>query len=376
MAKLVTRREFLRGAAGGLGLLAGARLLPAQERPTAPEHTLTVISGKPRERGREYGRKFKEAIHSFLEKEIYGAFTKKLPREAALRYAGLCLREIGAYSPVIADEMEGIAEAAGLRVEEVAMINLHEELGHAKILPGVEKCTALAAGPPDTSDGNTYVGQAWDWMLSVYGLSQMLHWKRPEGPSLLAYAYPGLWAGAGLNSAGVSLCWTWGDGIGFAEPNIGIPSYALLTQMLYQESLKDALSEARRARHAGWFNFALADDKGNLAVVEGTPKQLVVEEVRGHAARASYGSGKTLAADGKPARIHPQGQRMCDLLKASRGKLDEPALKASFADHGSTICKHWDTIDVMLFNNTKREAHVSRGPGCMARWKTFRFEER
>ena len=58
--------------------------------------------------------------------------------------------------------------------------------------------------------------------------------------------YPGLWVGAGLNAAGLALCWTSADlgknGIG---ARVGIPSYALLTHLLYQETLKDVAAEAR-----------------------------------------------------------------------------------------------------------------------------------
>ena len=97
---------------------------------------------------------------------------------------------------------------------------------------------------------------------SVYGLSSMLLWKRPEGPSVLAYSYPGLWVGAGLNSAGLALCWTWGNDMGIKGPRVGIPSYVLIAQMLYQNTLEAALDEAERAHHAGWFAFVLGDAKG------------------------------------------------------------------------------------------------------------------
>src|SRR5262249_53632367 len=165
-------------------------------------------------------------------------------------------------------------------------------------------------------------------MASVYGLSSMLLWQRPEGPSLLAYAYPGLWVGAGLNSAGVGLCWTWGDGVGIKGPRVGIPSYVLIAQMLYQDSLKGAIEEARRARHAGWFNFVLADGKGGLATVEGTPEKLVIQTPRGHTARASYACREILGgAPSEPLKIHPQCQRMFDLLAGAAGKLDKEVLQ-------------------------------------------------
>jgi isopenicillin-N N-acyltransferase-like protein len=391
------RREFLRQLAGGGTLAAGltgtTRSLAAadQAAPAVPDHTLTVIAGKPRERGRRYGGQFKDAIHSFLDREIYQVCAKHASRDSLLRYAGACGKMVQGYSPLVHEELEGIAEGSGLKLEEAVLITLHEEAAGHKggTLPPITHCTALAAGPPDTRDGNTYVGQNWDWMASVYGLSTMLLWKRPEGPDLLAYAYPGLWVGAGLNTAGIALCWTWGDGMGIKGPRVGIPAYVLIAQMLYQDTLAAALEEARRATHAGWFAFVLADSKGQLATVEGTPEKLVVQTPRGHAARASYACREILCGrEGEPLKLHPQCRRMADLLEGSRGKLDRLTLQGLFGDHQTTICKHPKfqggggvsdggfTVDSMLFNCTTREAHVSRGPGCSGRWKTFRFSDR
>jgi hypothetical protein len=71
-----TRRRFLQTVGGYGAAAAGLRLAalsPAagREAPRVPDHTLTVIAGKPRERGTRYGRKFKDAIHAFLDREIY-----------------------------------------------------------------------------------------------------------------------------------------------------------------------------------------------------------------------------------------------------------------------------------------------------------------
>src|SRR5262245_52857952 len=319
MSHFTNRRDFLKHAAAGGAALAGfdlARGDVPEKSPKAEDHTLVEIAGKSHERGRRYGEKFQTEIRSFLEKEIHAKFTTPtVSRDDLLRYAGQCDKAVKEYSPLIHDELEGIAEGSGLKLEEVVLITLHEEAGKKGALPKVEHCTALAAGPPDTDDGNTYVGQNWDWMLSVYGMSQMLLWKRPEGPSLLAYAYPGLWVGAGLSSAGIALCWTWGGTRGIKGPRVGIPSYVLIAQMLYQDTLKAALAEAKRARHAGWFTFVLADAKGQLANVEGTPEKLAVETVRGHLARADFASREIIGTS-KP---HAQCRRMCELLAGSKG---------------------------------------------------------
>ena len=107
------RRKFLAGALGsaaaaGLGMVRAQATVADQEPPKAPDHTLTVIAGKPRDRGRQYGRKFEEGIRAFLDKEIYKPFAANTQtRDDLLRYAGACANVTRSYSPEIADELEG-----------------------------------------------------------------------------------------------------------------------------------------------------------------------------------------------------------------------------------------------------------------------------
>lgn len=343
MKKGWSRREFVRDAAGGVVALGlGARAAAAQGAPHNLDHRLTVISGKPRERGKEYGATFKDAIRGFLENEIYRSFTgKPNARDGMLRFAGACGKAVKEFSPLVFEEMEGMAEGTGLRLEEIVLVTNHEELWHRGLVPATNHCTVFGAAPPDTKDGDTFVGQTWDWMESVYGLSSMLLWKRPEGPSLLAYAYPGLWTGAGINSEGVALCWHSGGGDG-KEPRVGIPAYVLIAQMLYQETLKAALDEARRAVHAGWFVFLLGDARGALATVRGTPKKLdVVEE-----AKANGG------------RLRAEAEAKVDLARMQKHC---PKVKVG------------STIDAMVFNCARKEAHVTRRAGGVTPWRAFRF---
>jgi isopenicillin-N N-acyltransferase-like protein len=405
MSALTTRREFLQQAAGCGALAAGLPLLGRSHAdeltiPTVPDHTLMLISGKPRERGRQYGQKFKDGIAAFLDKEIYQVYAKQrkdVSRDDLLAYAGKCGKELKAYAPALFEEYEGEAEGSGLKLEEVLLLSLHEETaGHhvwGRKSPAIEHCTALAAGSKVTRDGCAYVGQNWDWMPSVYGMSSMVHWKRPEGPSILGYVFPGLWMGAGLNSAGIALCWTAGSGPQQVQgPRVGIPTYALITQMLYQDTLEGALQEAERAKHAGWFVFVIGDGKGQIATLEATPEKLVVQRPRDLTARADFACREILGGpEDKPLQMMPRAQHMYDLLAASRGKLDRKTLQGFFADHHyvipgdwkTTICLHPGakplndgfTLDAMLFNCTTLEAHVERGPACSNRWRTFTFKD-
>jgi isopenicillin-N N-acyltransferase-like protein len=374
----LTRRGFLGvSAATALGGLTHA-WVPRQQVP--PEHRLSVISGKPRERGRLYGKRFSEPIREWLDREVYQSFAKEpARREELFRYAAACTPFIKSYSPEILDEMEGMAEGSGLKLEEHLLITLHEELYHKGALRLEGHCKAVASGPPDTADGQSYVGQTWDWMISTYGKSQMLLWQRGEGPSVLAYSYPGMWVGAGVNSSGLGLAWT-SAGLGSKTgARIGIPTYVLIAQMLYQRSLADALEEAKRARQAGWFAFLLADGEGRLAQVEGSPDRQGVARGTGHMAVHNFQTRElTETPEGQPIVRNKYAEQLYKLLGAAKGKLDREGVRNILGDHECPICMHhtnWGgNVDTFIFNTTKREATICRGPGCMGTWKTFTFE--
>jgi len=369
-------------AGGALGLLSGigtaAERRPLSERPEADDHSLVTITGSPRERGRTYGRRFADAIREFLDTQIYGDFVKEnAKRDELLRYAGACLKPIRQLSSELIDELEGMAEGSGLRLEEHVLITLHEELWHRGVIPAVDHCTAVAVGTPATCDGHTYVGESWDWFAQLYGKSQMLLWKRTDGPSVIGYSYPGLWTGAGMNSAGIALCWTSAFDKSIPGPAVGVPSYALISHLLYQPTLEAVEEEAKRARRAGWFTFVMADGNGRLLNIEGSPERMATEWGRGTMSRVYYGTREmTRTPAGQPIECHPQCARMRELLDSAKGHIDLASIKRFFADHETRwICKHFGSIDAMVFDTTSRQAHVTRGPGCLGRWQSFSFEE-
>jgi hypothetical protein len=321
------------------------------------EHSVAVISGTPRERGRQYGQKFTREIRDFLEKEIYGRYTARPqhPKDRILAYARQCTAAVKDFSPIIMEEMQGMAEGSGLKLEELVLIALHEELWLGGILPKVEHCTPFALGPPLTKDGKTYVGQTWDWMASVRGQSSVLHWKRAEGPSVLAYAYPGLWVSAGMNDAGLALCWVTGPGYG-KGPRVGVPAYVMVAHLLYQNSLDQALAEIRRDKHAGTFRFVLADATGRQAVVSCSPAKT---DITVHKSQSD-----------------PTG-RLTKHFAAAKDGLDLDGMKAALGrvSYGSGPGRRTITVDAMIFNTVDRVAYLTRGPD-LGPWARFAFDRK
>ncbi len=342
----------------------------------APFSPAVVISGTARERGIAYGKQFRDAIHQFYEVEILKPFTvKPASKDEMIKYATACGAVIREECPMIALELEGIAEGAELSFAEIVLINLHEELYHRRPLPMPGHCTAVSFGPQQTGNGHTYVGQTWDWMQSVAGKSSMLEWQRDDGVSVLAYGFPGMPFGAGLNSKGIALCWTSAAlGETGKSPRVGLPSYVLIAHLLNQPDLESVLRVVRRDRHAGWFTFVMADRAGNLVNIEGSPDRVTVETTRDPLIRVGYGTREmTGAKSGSPVVKHARCELLNRLLDGSKGHTDEETLQRYFADPNHKISVGKSTIDMMIFNTTTRTARLSRGPDYGESWKEYRF---
>lgn len=350
----------------------------AQSKPqgVAPFAPANVLAGTPTERGRAYGKQYRDAIHDFLNREIYEAFLgKPFTKEQMLEYAAACGKVVRTECPGMVAEFEGIAEGAGLSFDEVMMINLHEEFFHRGELPKHGHCTAVAISPQDSGNKTTYVGQTWDWMQSVAGKSSVTEWRRPDGVSVLAYGFPGMPMGAGINSNGIALCWTSAAlEIKGQSPRVGIPSYVLIAHLLAQKDLDSVIREAKKDKHAGWFTFVLADGTGRLVNIEGSPKQVAVEPASNRLARVSFGIREMAGtAPGQPVRFHPRCQKMYDLLSESTGKNDLARLQDYFSDPAYKINAGKSTIDMMVFDTSAKVAHLSRGSSYGTAWRTFGF---
>jgi hypothetical protein len=211
-------------------------------------------------------------------------------------------------------------------------------------------------------------------MPTVAGMSTMLEWQRSDGPSLLAYAFPGLWVGAGLNSNGLALCWTSADlGKSGQSPRVGLPSYVILAHLLYQESLEAVREVANRNKHAGWFTFVMGDGTGRLMNVEGSPEGIEILETTGRLIRVGFGThkmSKTPASE--TVNVHPRCKTMEALLDEAAPQVTLATMQQSFADPQRGICVK-NTIDMMVYDTTRRMAYLSRGAEYGAQWREYRF---
>jgi isopenicillin-N N-acyltransferase-like protein len=339
------------------------------------------VSGDPNERGYSYGEAYNEKISRFLKECFYDAFTmgktKDASKEQMLRFAKRYTPYIEDYSPEVYEEMKGIADGSGKTLEEIVLLSLHEErfiLGEEELM---RHCTAFAVTGPATKNGETYIGQTWDEGYEDFWEGDkplLLHEIRKTGPDILAYTYPGLLAGAGMNSEGLSITWTSTPRAPF---EIGVPTYVIIAEVLRKKTIVEALQVIIKTKRAGSFKFTIADKYGEIYVVEATPAHhhlIYVDDCYGyHGDFESVEIRKEFPPHKRdvPGWIVP-ANRARKLLNAMYGKLEIDVLKRIFSD--SYICVHpifeegkWTgtiTWAFWVMVPSKCEFWIAHGPPC------------
>lgn len=349
------------------------------------------VSGNALERGRQYGTALKDEIQHMLQVEIHGYMKeqKGIEPEEIEAFAEMCLPYIQRDAPLSFDFMRGVSEGSRMALGELAAILAHEEFFHGHTI--AHHCTAMAVASVETTDNRTYIGQTWDWLTSMIPHTYLLKQTAEDGMRILTYSFPGLWAGAGMNSEGVSLVWT-AAGYGHAaqhggKARDGVPSYALISEVLQKKTFDEAVAYLEAARHAGWFLFLLAGKGGQITRVEASPSaKAVVKPTSIAAAHGNYldeDVAKSACQDqpaGHPAH-NQRYARTCELLVSHSGRLNEQKMKEILLEEDPKIpdlmisltCKNEPigTIDSFLFCPDTGKAWFIPQPSDGGQWQEF-----
>lgn len=182
------------------------------------------LRGSPHEIGVAHGRALRDRIERCLA--IYALALGR--SDAELRTIGAEVEaRVRGFSPEIADEIDGIAEGAGVERHRIYVLNARSE---------------LMAG---TGDGCTSVfvptrgllGQNWDWLALLEPLIVVLRIERDDGLRLATLTEPGMVGKIGCNAAGLGVCLNFVYAPG---PLDGVPVHVLLRDLLHQPDLASA----------------------------------------------------------------------------------------------------------------------------------------
>ena len=212
---------------------------------------LIRVEGTHREIGRQVGESFTEQIRHHIQNArtlIEGSYEL-----LALNWAGAQIqaRKYVPYAqeryPQYVEEMEGIAEGAGIQFSDVAVVNTLE--GVAMDALHLSKCTSMAVNEDYTADGRVLLAHNEDWLPEDEDAVFMVHATPNDEPPFLAMTYGALLPNIGLNAAGIAQCC---DAVHPNDRRIGIPRVIVSRAVFAARTPGDALRSVLVPRRAGW----------------------------------------------------------------------------------------------------------------------------
>ncbi|MCA2224824.1 C45 family autoproteolytic acyltransferase/hydolase [Nonomuraea aurantiaca] len=230
------------------------------------------IAGGPRERGRQYGEQARERIHRALAyyAEAF-AHSSGLAWPQVTQRAARWVEPSKAFAPDLVEEMEGVAEGAGVEFLDIVALNARGEIIYDTTFNSMEPdgCTSFALMEQASGDGHIYAGQNWDWRAGVADTVMVLRVVQPGKPTVIMHVEAGQVGRQGANSAGIALN---ANGLGGRfDDAIGVPQTLIRRRVLDSADLNSALEALTKSR-AHIASNALVTHRAGFAIdLETTP---------------------------------------------------------------------------------------------------------
>lgn len=195
------------GAERTCRLQSGAEILSTVDARTFPFYR---FAGTHREIGRQFGEATAEVVrrHRDLALTRLDARSGVTPGQAlvvAMRYQPWVVK----YAPFLDEEIQGLAEGAGLSLAEAYLLQLRAELAYP---PGPQsraengdECTTFALLPEATADGSPLIGQNADLPAFYSEIGVIVEIVADDAPRVLMLTPAGQVSYIGINDQGLGI---------------------------------------------------------------------------------------------------------------------------------------------------------------------------
>lgn len=303
--------------------------------------------------GRQHGGAFGPQVRALRDAclahiERFGGITL----DRALQRAESYLHYVREHIPPLAEEVRGIADGAGIRINEAALLQVRYEV--VNLPTEADGCTILGVERERSAVASSLLAQNIDIPASNVPLLVLLHLCPDDGPEVLTCTVAGILAQTGINSEGLGLC---GSFVVSANWGFGIPSRNFIRRhILEQPSISHAIGVMRRfSRRAFGHNVMLTDRSGRVVDIESTPDDFrVITPTRGllahtnHYRHPDFVPLDALASSSLRDFAESSHQRIArveSLLSALNERVQIAELQAILRDHEhypKSVCRHLD----------------------------------
>lgn len=227
-----------------------------------------VLKGSPKEIGQQHGSLGKEQVlHSLqtYEKLFHGYqnISWQEARERSLAH----LKAIEKYDARLIEEMEGVANGAGVDFEDILALNARTEIALGSYGEGTafsDGCTVIGTQSPVSND--TIVGQNWDWKGTQTDSLLLLEIQQENGPTITMVTEGGIIGKIGYNSAGLGLCF---NALLTDKKSDDVPIHLALRGVLNSTTLAEAIERVKDGQMAATASMLIgqADQNGDGMVI-------------------------------------------------------------------------------------------------------------
>lgn len=362
------------------------------------------VSGTPSERGHAYGEAAREEIAGSLAyyREAF-AHSSGLDWPQVLDRARTWRRVVEDAAPHLLEEMDAIAEGAGVAPDDILALNARGEIVRAHdsdfaqmpCQEEIDGCSSFALLPEATGDGHTYCGQNWDWRVGTEPTTVVIRMVQPPRPTVVMQVEAGQVGRHGVNSAGIALNANGLDGR-FGTPP-GLPQPVLRRLILDSPTMHDALKVPFTTRQHIATNLVFTHRDGFAIDLETTPLThrwgYPADGVLVHGNHYQYGVPPAL--DGTYRISSPDSLYRVPIiekgLRAVRSAADSEAVRKviteTMSDHfgyPDSVCAHpnpaakpvrrYKTTMHSVVDLTAGEYHVLNGNPCEGEYQVVPWD--
>ncbi|CAG2151340.1 hypothetical protein LMG31506_04389 [Cupriavidus yeoncheonensis] len=242
---------------------------------------LYEVTGAPQERGRSYGEQARQRIVRSIEHYSEQAAKLKLAPLEIDKIIHSYIPTVRKFDENYLTEMQGIADGAGVRLEDILLLNARTEIMKLAVHPDLrarllretnDGCTSVKVTRDATRDGELIHAQNWDWKEECAETGVVLRILREDGPDLLTFTEAGMLARSGFNAAGVSIT---GNNLECDRDyrQIGVPLPLIRRKALESGFVAHAMHAVYATPKTGSNNMAIAHVGGVIINFECAPDE-------------------------------------------------------------------------------------------------------
>ncbi|MHB1431638.1 MAG: C45 family autoproteolytic acyltransferase/hydrolase [Streptosporangiaceae bacterium] len=310
------------------------------------------VSGSYRDVGRQIGEACASTLRGAVDLEHAGIPRNGRTMAEVLADADRCRTITRDHFPWLVDELDGVAEGAGVDPELLFAASIEELWDERPSQPSESagrtqgRCTDVLVAGGATSTGQVLVAHNNDLAASSEGEVIAIERDVPGDPLVFSLGV-GPWISVGWNSAGLSLT---GNEVSPNDDRIGIPRLLLVRAQLRERDLASAASAGLHPMRASAYNTVLASADGSALNVEAsaTDHESWPPDERGAIIHTNhYVSGRMTGYEADRPYAIRSARRLdrARQLLAEHGPVpvDQSVLMTILSDHQNgtdAICRH------------------------------------